>query len=643
MAAHFGRRLRKGAATTAVAAAAVAALSASQAPGATGEGHGRQTAAGASTPIPDAVPDGDATGSSPYYTDLPPLHSPDPRPSSTAGTPVSRGEAEAGIPATVLDAYKKAEAELRATKPGCNLPWQLLAAIGKVESGQARGGRVDAAGTTLSPILGPQLDGNGFALIPDTDHGAYDGNSRYDQAVGPMQFIPSTWAWAGRDGNGDGRKDPNNVYDAALAAGHYLCRNSLDLSHEADLHRAILSYNHSQEYLNLVLNWLEYYRKGSHAVPDGTGSVPSHRSDSGIPHSRSPQPSDPPKTQPSHPSKAPSENPPAKKPAPKPDKPSGGKESPDPKPSKPSVPPTPPQTPTDTVDQLQDADTAKLTAMAGDTFTARIGTRAETKAGKPVGKVRIRFTITGDTNATFTGGETVATVVTDAQGTALAPALQAGEKTGDFEVTATVVGRSVKGVDYTATVTARAADTLVRTGDTPLVCTPGGEFAEQIQVKATYKGAVADKTEVTVTLIKSAGDDTPGADGSSQPTGDDIPGGAGPSQSTGDDTQPADGATSSAGGAAQAPGDTAPSGDGATENDKGPYFKDVDGKAVRTVTGLWTDDQGLLTLPKLYADDTTGTFLLRITTPGGGTLVVKLEVAAGDSAPSPSPSPSASS
>ncbi|MFI9805308.1 lytic murein transglycosylase [Streptomyces sp. NPDC052301] len=583
MAAHFGRRLRKGAATTAVAAAAVAALSASQAPGATGEDPGRQTTAGTSTPVPDASSDGNATGDSPYYTDLPPLNSPEPSPSSTAGTPVAQGAAEAAIPATVLDAYKKAEAELRSAKPGCNLPWQLLAAIGKVESGQARGGRVDADGTTLSQILGPALDGNGFALIKDTDHGAYDGNTRYDQAVGPMQFIPSTWAWAGRDGNGDGKKDPNNVYDAALAAGHYLCRNDWDLSQQAGLHSAILSYNNSQDYLNLVLNWLEYYRKGTHSVPDGTGDLPSHRSDNGTghgtgdtaPHTTHPKPSTPPKTKP------------APKPDPKPDKPGGGNESPEPTPPKPPTPPTPPQTPTDTVDHLQDAGTAELTAMAGDAFTARISTRAENKVGKSVAKVRIRFTITGDTDATFAGGETVATVATDAKGVATAPALQAGEKTGDFKVTTAVVGRSVKGVGYTASVTARAADTLARTSDTALTCTPGGEFAEQLQVKATYKGAVADKVAATATLIKSDTD--------------------------------------------------------AAENDKGPYFKDADGKTVRTLTGLQTDDKGLLTLPKLYADDTTGTFLLRVTTTGGATLTVELKVAAADSSASPSPSPSASS
>ncbi|MGW3443296.1 lytic transglycosylase domain-containing protein [Streptomyces sp. NPDC001076] len=568
MAAQFGRRLRKGAATTAAAALAVAALSASQAPGATSGDTGRQANAGASTSAPDGAGSADgATGNSPYYTDLPPLNSPNPSASPTAssssiGTAVSRGAAEAGIPATVLDAYKKAEAELRSSKPGCNLPWQLLAAIGKVESGQARGGDVDAEGNTLHRILGPQLDGNGFALIPDTDGGKYDGNSEYDQAVGPMQFIPSTWAWAGRDGNGDGVKDPNNVYDAALAAGHYLCRNGWDLSVQADMNSAILSYNNSQDYLNLVLSWYEFYRKGTHSIPNGTGTLPSHSSD-GSTGSGSGSGSGGPTTKPT-------------KTTPKPDEPS---------PTPPSTPTLPP-TATDTVDHLEDAGTATLTAMAGDAFGQQISTRAETKAGRVVAKVRVRFTIVGDTDATFSGGEDTATVVTDSKGVAVAPALQAGEKTGDFTVHASVVGRTVKGVDYDAVVTARAADALALVNTTALTCTPGGEFADQVQAKATYQGAVADKVAATATLIKSA-----------------------------DDT---------------------------SENDKGPYFKDANGNAVRTLTDLQTDANGQLTLPKLYADDTTGTFLLRITTTGGATLTVELTVAAADPSPSPSPSPSAS-
>ncbi|WP_046919056.1 lytic transglycosylase domain-containing protein, partial [Streptomyces stelliscabiei] len=269
MAAQFGLRLRKGAATTALAAATVAALAASQAPGVTTDGAGRQTA-GSPSPEMSTQADETASGNSRYYTDLPPLNSPTP----TTG-PGTTGASESGIPATVLDAYKKAEASLRESKPGCNLPWQLLAAIGKVESGQASGGRVDAEGTTIGKkILGPPLNGNGFANISDTDNGVYDDDSTHDRAVGPMQFIPSTWKWAGRDGNADGAEDPNNVYDAALAAGHYLCRFDWDLSNDANLRSAILSYNNSTEYYNTVMSWLAHYRKGTHEIPDGTGSLP---------------------------------------------------------------------------------------------------------------------------------------------------------------------------------------------------------------------------------------------------------------------------------------------------------------------------------------------------------------------------------
>jgi membrane-bound lytic murein transglycosylase B len=581
MAAHFGRRLRKGAATTALAAAAVAALSASQAPGVTADDHGRRTAGAAQDT--GANGDGTATGGSHYYTDLPPLDSPTPPPGDDKASGTSGAGDESGIPATVLDAYKKAEAELRESKPGCNLPWQLLAAIGHVESGQARGGRVDAQGTTYSKILGPVLNGSGFAHIPDTDHGAYDGDSTYDRAVGPMQFIPSTWAWAGRDGNDDGVKDPNNVYDAALAAGHYLCRDDRDLSVQANLDAAILSYNHSQDYLNTVLSWLEFYRKGTHSVPDGTGTVPRHRSDettgpgSGtgstpLPPVTSTKPSTPHHTtKPGHSGSGSGSGSHS-------GSGSGGK--PSTQPSKPDTPPSgKPPTPTDTVDHLDDAGTGTLTARAGDTFAGKIAVRPETKAGTAVAKVRVRFLIVGDTDATFTGGEKTATVVTGGTGTATAPALVAGEKTGDFTVRALVVGRTVAALDHTATVTARTADALARVGDTPLTCTPGGEFAEQIQLKATYKGAAPGKVAATATLIKSADD--------------------------------------------------------ATENDKGPYFKDpaadtaddAGKKPVRTLT-LTTDADGTLKLPKLYADDTTGTFLLRVTTAGGASVTLELKVAA---------------
>ncbi|MET9544694.1 lytic transglycosylase domain-containing protein [Streptomyces sp. NPDC006627] len=265
-------RTRQGLRATAVAVAAVAALTASQAPGLPQKEGARPAADGrpapaADLPYAELAPPHDGS----YHTELPPLVSPDAPPRAAQAAPV---RAQSGIPGTVLRAYRAAERSVGRTDPGCALPWELLAAIGKVESGQARGGAVDRHGTTLGRITGPALDGRDFALILDSDDGVHDGDTVYDRAVGPMQFLPSTWARWGADGNGDGRGDPDNIFDAALAAGHYLCAGDRDLSRAADLDRAVLSYNHSRSYLELVRHWLDFYRRGVHAVPDGEGVIP---------------------------------------------------------------------------------------------------------------------------------------------------------------------------------------------------------------------------------------------------------------------------------------------------------------------------------------------------------------------------------
>jgi membrane-bound lytic murein transglycosylase B len=164
-----------------------------------------------------------------------------------------------GVPSLVLDAYRTATETLNQMAPRCKIPVELLAAIGKVESGHARGGRVDKNGTTVTPILGPVLDGNGFAAIADTDDGVLDGNSTWDRAVGPMQFIPGTWRRWGADGNGDGKLDPHNAYDASLGAARYLCSGNRNLADPADRDAAILSYNRSTAYRNMVVRLMEAY------------------------------------------------------------------------------------------------------------------------------------------------------------------------------------------------------------------------------------------------------------------------------------------------------------------------------------------------------------------------------------------------
>jgi hypothetical protein len=176
------------------------------------------------------------------------------------------------IPITVLDAYRRARDAANLARPGCRLPVELLAAIGKVETGHARGGQVDSRGDTVSPILGPALNGNGFAVVPDTDGGSLDGDRTWDRGVGPMQFIPSTWRRWAADGNGDRRADPHNVYDATLAAARYLCAANRDLGTPQGLDEAIRSYDHSASYRTLVLRWMATYTNGTIAVPDATGT-----------------------------------------------------------------------------------------------------------------------------------------------------------------------------------------------------------------------------------------------------------------------------------------------------------------------------------------------------------------------------------
>ncbi|MGY6658939.1 lytic transglycosylase domain-containing protein, partial [Amycolatopsis sp. TRM77291] len=102
----------------------------------------------------------------------------------------------------------------------------------------------------------------------DTDGGKFDGDTVWDRAVGPTQFIPSTWKGYASDGNGDGESNPNNIFDAALGTGRYLCSGGLDLSKPDQLRAAVFRYNNSDTYVNTVLIWAEAYRTGVLPTPD---------------------------------------------------------------------------------------------------------------------------------------------------------------------------------------------------------------------------------------------------------------------------------------------------------------------------------------------------------------------------------------
>jgi hypothetical protein len=171
-----------------------------------------------------------------------------------------------GIPAVALQAYGYAQLYLEREHPGCRLSWTTLAGIGKIESnhGRADGARLNPNGQSEPTIIGPPLDGqSGRQSIPDTDGGLIDTDRSWDRAVGPMQFIPSTWKQYAVDANHDGQADINNIDDAALAAGELLCSGGRDLSTGAGWNAAVSAYNAVGVYIQDVFNATNDYGRRS--------------------------------------------------------------------------------------------------------------------------------------------------------------------------------------------------------------------------------------------------------------------------------------------------------------------------------------------------------------------------------------------
>src|SRR5574340_1253300 len=87
-------------------------------------------------------------------------------------------------------------------------------------------------------------------------------------------FGPAVWAEYGTDGNADGVADPDNIFDAALAAGRYLCSGNLNLRETAQQIRAVRRYRHSAAYVPDVLAWSVAYRQGAAPRPGAASALP---------------------------------------------------------------------------------------------------------------------------------------------------------------------------------------------------------------------------------------------------------------------------------------------------------------------------------------------------------------------------------
>lgn len=116
--------------------------------------------------------------------------------------------------------YEQAYRAAATTCPG--LDWTLLAGVGQVETGHGRNNHTSSAG-----------------------------------AIGPMQFMPRTFAMYAVDGDHDGALDAWDPQDAIFSAAHYLCASAAaapgGLGTATGVHTALLAYNHAEWYVDLVL------------------------------------------------------------------------------------------------------------------------------------------------------------------------------------------------------------------------------------------------------------------------------------------------------------------------------------------------------------------------------------------------------
>ncbi|MFA1541275.1 C40 family peptidase [Actinomadura monticuli] len=144
--------------------------------------------------------------------------------------PAAADDAKA-VPENYLKLYQEAGKKY-------GIPWNVLAGVGKVETDHGR------------------------STLPGVGSG-----ENYAGAGGPMQFLAATFKAFGVDGNKDGKKDRYDPADAIPSAAAYLKHNGAPQR----MKTAIFQYNHSSDYVDLVLDWAKRYVGGDFKVVQANG------------------------------------------------------------------------------------------------------------------------------------------------------------------------------------------------------------------------------------------------------------------------------------------------------------------------------------------------------------------------------------
>ncbi|MFI6399635.1 hypothetical protein ACIBED_16135 [Rhodococcus coprophilus] len=173
-----------------------------------------------------------------------------PAPAGAGATSIF-GEGPAAIPELVYYAYRAAEMQMAVDSPECGLPWHLLAAVGRLASEHADGGRTDILGTLTTPKVAP------------------------GGALGPMLLPAAAWETHRADGNADGTTDAQNVFDATLAASTWMCADGARLREPDGEARAVALFDASPEYLANVREWSATYAKGAEVAEAAMAPPPA--------------------------------------------------------------------------------------------------------------------------------------------------------------------------------------------------------------------------------------------------------------------------------------------------------------------------------------------------------------------------------